>query len=46
MTEQTTLGAQCARALVAKDSERMLALMHPEIDFRGMTPGINVSFKD
>jgi hypothetical protein len=33
-----TLGADFARALAAKDSGRMLDLMHPEIDFRGMTP--------
>jgi hypothetical protein len=34
----TTLGAEFARALAAKDSGRMLQLMHPDIDFRGMTP--------
>jgi hypothetical protein len=33
-----TLGAEFARALAEKDSSRMLDLMHPEIDFRGMTP--------
>jgi hypothetical protein len=36
--EAETLGADFARALAAKDSSRMLDLMHPEIDFRGMTP--------
>jgi hypothetical protein len=30
---------QFARALAARDGERLLALMHPEIEFRGMTPG-------
>jgi hypothetical protein len=35
---QPTLGDQFASALAAKDSTRMLDLMHPEIDFRGMTP--------
>jgi hypothetical protein len=34
-----TLGADFARALAAKDLSRMRDLMHPEIDFRGMTPG-------
>lgn len=33
-----TLGAEFARALAAKDSARLLELMHPEIDFRGLTP--------
>jgi hypothetical protein len=32
------LGAEFARALAAKDSGRLLELMHPEIDFRGLTP--------
>jgi hypothetical protein len=34
----TTLGAQFATALAAKDFDRVRALLHPEIDFRGMTP--------
>jgi hypothetical protein len=38
MDEQDTLGAAFARALAAKDSQRILDLLHPEIDFRGMTP--------
>jgi hypothetical protein len=33
-----TLGPEFARALAAKDVERLLELMHAEIDFRGMTP--------
>ena len=33
-----TLGADFARALAAKDSTRLLDLIHPEIDFRGLTP--------
>ena len=33
-----TLGVEFARALAAKDSDRLLELMHPEIDFRGVTP--------
>jgi hypothetical protein len=32
------LGAEFAQALAAKDSARLLDLMHPEIDFRGLTP--------
>jgi hypothetical protein len=39
VSEPDTLGADFARALAAKDLGRMLDLMHPEIDFRGMTPG-------
>jgi hypothetical protein len=39
MQDTTTIGAQYAAALAAKDFDRMLDLMHPEIDFRGMTPG-------
>jgi hypothetical protein len=39
MHEMTaTLGADFARALAAKDSDRILELIHPEIDFRGLTP--------
>jgi hypothetical protein len=32
------LGPEFARALAGKDSGRMRELMHPEIDFRGLTP--------
>jgi hypothetical protein len=42
----TTLGAEFARALAAKDSSRMLELMHPQIDFRGMTPRRNWEAND
>ena len=34
----TTLGAEFAHALAAKDTARLRALLHPEVDFRGMTP--------
>ena len=34
----TSLGADFAAALAAKDVARLLDLLHPEIDFRGMTP--------
>jgi hypothetical protein len=36
--EQTTLGAEFARAFAHKDSGRMRELLHPEVDFRGLTP--------
>jgi hypothetical protein len=39
MEPQNTLGARFATALSAKDSSGILELLHPEIDFRGMTPG-------
>jgi hypothetical protein len=34
----TTLGEQFARALAAKDFDRVRALLAPDVDFRGMTP--------
>jgi hypothetical protein len=34
----TTLGADFARAFAAKDAGRVRELVHPEIDFRGLTP--------
>jgi hypothetical protein len=33
-----SLGASFAAALAAKDFDRLRALLHPEIDFRGLTP--------
>ena len=41
-----TLGAEFARALAAKDSSRILDLLHPEIDFRGLTPNRNWEASD
>ncbi len=38
MFQGTEIGADFARALAAKDSGRLLELIHPEIDFRGLTP--------
>ena len=38
MFQGTEIGANFARALAAKDSAKLLGLMHPEIDFRGLTP--------
>jgi hypothetical protein len=33
-----TLGSQFATALAEKDFDRLRELLHPEVDFRGMTP--------
>ncbi len=41
-----TLGAEFAHALAAKDTVRLLELMHPEIDFRGLTPNRNWEARD
>ena len=38
---QTTLGTHFAKAFAAKDVDRVRALVHPEIDFRGLTPSRN-----
>ena len=38
MPDGPTLGAEFARALARKDFDRIEELMHPELDFRGMTP--------
>jgi hypothetical protein len=38
---QTSVGFEFARALAAKDAERLLELLHPDIEFRGLTPGSN-----
>lgn len=38
MPEAGPTGVEFARALAAKDHGRILELIHPEIDFRGMTP--------
>lgn len=35
----TDLGMQFATAVAAKDEARVLELLHPDLDFRGMTPG-------
>jgi hypothetical protein len=33
------LGTRFAEALAAKDFDRLMTLLHPEIDFQGLTPG-------
>ena len=40
------LGAEFAQALAAKDTARLLELMHPEVDFRGLTPNRNWEAKN
>ena len=35
---EANLGSDFARALAAKDPDRLRELVHPEIDFRGLTP--------
>jgi hypothetical protein len=35
---ETTLGDSFARALAGKDFDRILELLHPEVDFLAMTP--------
>jgi hypothetical protein len=36
--QTSTLGAEFARAFAGKDSARMRELLHPEVDFMGLTP--------
>ena len=37
-TTTPTLGRRFVEALAARDRERLTAVLHPEVDFRGMTP--------
>jgi len=46
MPETTTLGADFAHALAAKDYGRIVGLMQAEIDFRGMTPRLTWEASD
>ena len=43
---QTTLGTDFAKAFAAKDAARIRELVHPEIDFRGLTPKRNWEASD
>ena len=43
---QTTLGTDFAKAFAAKDADRIRELVHPEIDFRGLTPNRNWEASD
>ena len=38
MPQPDTLGAEFARALAIKDYGRVVDLLHPEVDFRALTP--------
>jgi hypothetical protein len=38
MGDPDEVGAQFARAFTAKDSARVADLLHPEVDFKGLTP--------
>ena len=38
MAEATILGREFATALAAKDFDRIAELLHPEVDFRALTP--------
>jgi hypothetical protein len=38
MPEPETLGARFARALSIKDHDAIRDILHPEVDFRGLTP--------
>jgi hypothetical protein len=42
----TTLGTEFARAFAGKDGGRIRELVHPEIDFRGLTPNRNWEASD
>jgi hypothetical protein len=46
MPVTATLGAEFAHALAAKDFVRLRDLLHPEIDFRGLTPSRNWEASD
>lgn len=37
-TSTSTLGEAFAEALTAKDFERLASLLHPDVDFRALTP--------
>lgn len=41
-----SLGASFADALAAKDFDRIRTLLHPELDFRGLTPNRNWEASD
>jgi hypothetical protein len=46
MDLEPTLATEFARALVAKNEPLMLELLHPEIDFRALTPKRNWEASD
>ncbi len=46
MEQQATMGVEFARALAAKDSARLAELLHPEVEFRALTPRRNWEAND
>jgi hypothetical protein len=46
MDETKTLGGEFAAALAAKDFDRIADLLHPEIEFRALTPRRNWEAND
>jgi hypothetical protein len=46
MERQATVGVEFARALAAKDSARLAELLHPEVEFRALTPRRNWEAND
>jgi hypothetical protein len=44
--EKTTLGTDFAKAFAGKDGNRVRELVHPEIDFKGLTPSRNWEASD
>jgi hypothetical protein len=44
--QRTSLGTDFAHAFAAKDGDRIRDLVHPEIDFRGLTPNRNWEASD
>jgi len=44
--EKTTLGTDFAHAFAAKDADRIRELVHPEIDFKALTPNQNWEASD
>lgn len=46
MEQQATVGVEFARALAARDSGRLRELLHPEIEFRALTPRRNWEAND
>ena len=46
MEQQATVGVEFARALAARDSARLAELLHPEVEFRALTPRRNWEAND
>jgi hypothetical protein len=44
--QQATLGTDFAHAFAAKDADRVRELVHPEIDFKALTPNRNWEASD